>query len=161
MLTLRAPTAALIAFLLLAACTSRTESTPPAGGAGHDAPAGSAKVWFEGSYEDALAQAKATDKLVFVDFWTSWCGFCKKLDKLTFSRPEVQAELARMVSVSIDAESKAGAPVAQRYHVSGYPTLLVVDATGKEIGRIAGFLEPAPFLAKLDEIRARLKTAAR
>lgn len=28
--------------------------------------------WFKGSFEEALAQAKASQKLVFIDFWTSW-----------------------------------------------------------------------------------------
>lgn len=41
--------------------------------------------------------------------------------------------------------------------MSGYPALLVLDGNGREIGRIAGFLEPEPFLAKLEEIRARAR----
>ena len=28
--------------------------------------------WLEGSFEDALAQAKTQKKLLFIDFWTSW-----------------------------------------------------------------------------------------
>ncbi|MCY2959561.1 MAG: thioredoxin family protein [Planctomycetota bacterium] len=127
----------------------------PAAAAAAPAPPTPVKVWFEGSYEDGLAQARASNKLVFVDFWTTWCGYCKKLDKVTFSQPAVQAELSKMVSMSIDAESKAGAPIAQKFHVTGYPALLVLDGNGKEIGRIAGFLEPEPFLKRLEAIRAR------
>jgi len=142
---------------LALACTSRSEAPKPGAGAPAASPVADEKVWFDGSYEDALAQAKASNRLVFVDFWTSWCGFCKKLDKVTFSQPAVQAELGKMVSVKIDAESKAGAPVAQKFRVTGYPALLVLDGNGREIGRIAGFLEPEPFLKKLDEIRARAR----
>lgn len=133
--------------------TSTTTPTTPA-----SAPAAhSDKVWFDGSFDDALAQARATKKLVFVDLWTTWCGWCKVLEKKTFSQPAVQKELASMVSLSLDAEGPAGRPVKDKYHVSGYPTLLVVDGNGKEVGRIAGFLEPEPFLAKLAEIRARAR----
>lgn len=28
--------------------------------------------WFDGSYEEALTEAAASDKLVFIDFWTDW-----------------------------------------------------------------------------------------
>jgi hypothetical protein len=28
--------------------------------------------WFEGTYEELLAKAKAEDKIIFLDFWTSW-----------------------------------------------------------------------------------------
>lgn len=134
-------------------------------GPGHDAPSSAATTapaadaadpWFDGSYQDALAQARATKQLVFVDFWTKSCGWCKKLDKETFSQPAVRAELARMVSLSVDAESASGEPVRAKFHVTGFPTLLVVDGNGKEVGRIAGFLEPDPFLKKLAEIRARV-----
>jgi thioredoxin-related protein len=65
----------------------------------------------------------------------------------------VVTELSSLVPVSIDAESRAGAPVAQRYGVRGYPTLLVVDASGREVGRIAGFVPPDEFLRRIQGIR--------
>lgn len=117
----------------------------------------SSSVWYEGSYADAIAEAKGSDKLVFIDFWTSWCGYCKKLDRETFSQPSVQAELAKMISLSVDAESTLGKPLAEKYHVSGYPALVVIDKNQKELGRIAGFVEPALFHERLDKIRARAK----
>ncbi len=156
------PLAHAAALLVLAFTTSCTvEPGAPAANPPERAPAAApaehGDVWFEGSYAEGVAQAKATHKLVFVDFWTTWCGWCKTLDKKTFSQPEVRAQLAKMVALSIDAESPAGKPVAAQFHVTGYPTLLVVDGNGKEVGRIAGFLEPEPFLAKLDEICARAR----
>lgn len=140
-----------------AASTATTPASPTATATPVAAkPAEPEKVWFDGSYDEALAQARATKKLVFIDLWTTWCGWCKVLEKKTFSQPAVQSELASMVSVSLDAESPRGAPVKEKFHVSGYPTLLVIDGNGKEVGRIAGFLEPEPFLKKLAEIRARV-----
>jgi thiol:disulfide interchange protein len=113
--------------------------------------------WFEGSFEEGLAQARATSKLLFVDFNTTWCPPCRKLEKETFPDPAVKAELGKMVAMSIDAESPAGIEPAKRYRVAGYPTMLVVDGDGKEIGRIVGFREPEELSRKLEEIRGRVK----
>lgn len=156
--------------ILLSACTANTETPPPSTvtttasspvTAPVTAPAtekpmtAESKVWFEGSFNDGLAQARAEKKLVFVDVFTTWCGPCKKLEKITFPHADVKPELAKMVSMSIDAESAAGLPVAAKYNVRSYPTMLVLDAAGKEIGRIVGFKEPQVFLAELDRVRAR------
>jgi thiol:disulfide interchange protein len=143
----------LLALLGTLACAACSTDAPPAG----SAPAAHGAPWFQGPYEDALAEARATRKLVFIDFWASWCPPCKRLERETFPHPDVQAELARMVSLSIDAESPAGIPLAEKYRVGGYPTLLVLGSDGAELGRFAGFLPPEGFLAKLAEIRARAK----
>lgn len=113
--------------------------------------------WFDGGFDDGLQQARASSKLVFIDFFTTWCPPCKKLDKETFPDPAVKAELSKMVALKIDAESPAGRAPAERYRVTGYPTMLVVDGDGREIGRIVGFKPPAELAQKLEEIRGRVK----
>lgn len=52
--------------------------TPPAAASSHAAAPSAVSsdhgklAWFEGSFEDVLAKAKASNKIVFLDFWTSW-----------------------------------------------------------------------------------------
>jgi len=111
--------------------------------------------WFDGGFDDALQQARASSKLVFIDFFTTWCPPCKKLNRETFPDPAVKAELAKMVALKIDAESPVGQPLAQRYKVTGYPTLLVLDPQGREVGRIVGFKEPAVLVGLIQDIRDR------
>lgn len=41
--------------------------------------------YFKGSYDNALKEARSNKKLVFVDAYTDWCGWCKKLDRTTFN----------------------------------------------------------------------------
>lgn len=173
--------ASLLTAFFLSACTASVETspsntTPPAtSGAKPASPAAPAaptattattattapakptesKVWFEGSFADGLAQARADKKLVFVDVFTTWCGPCKKLEKVTFPHADVSPVLAKMVSMRIDAESPAGQPIAAKYGVNAYPTMIVLDEGGKEIGRLVGFMEPPRFLAELEKVRAR------
>jgi uncharacterized protein YyaL (SSP411 family) len=43
--------------------------------------------WY--SIEEAAALAQADPRPIFVDTYTDWCGWCKKLDKDTFSNPVI------------------------------------------------------------------------
>ena len=50
-------------------------------------------IEFEkGAWEEVLAKAKAEDKLMFVDSYTTWCGPCKKLSKHVFPNEKVSTQ---------------------------------------------------------------------
>ncbi len=110
--------------------------------------------WFQGSFEEALAQAKASNKLVFIDFWTTWCGWCKRLNKDTFSDDTVVAEMKDIICLSIDAESKTGKPIAERFHVKGYPALILLAADGTPEDSIGGYLPPDKFKKEIQRVRS-------
>src|SRR5262249_39727113 len=115
--------------------------------------------WFKGSFEEALAQAKASNKLVFIDFWTTWCGWCKRLNKGTLSDDSVVQVMNDFVCLSIDAETKAGKPLAQRFHVKGFPALIVLAADGSPEDAINGYLPPDKFKKEMQRIKAGQGTA--
>ena len=115
----------------------------------------SAVAWFEGSLEQALAKAKAEDKLVFVDIGAYWCPPCHKLDEQTFTDARVGAWLAeRAVAVHIDAEKGEGPELAASYRVQAYPTLLLLEANGLEKGRLVDFVAPAELVTRLEALAA-------
>ena len=61
--------------------------------------------WY--SWEEAVAASKKDGKKVMVDVYTDWCGWCKRMDKTTFSNDEVSAYLAKnFYAVKLDAEQK-------------------------------------------------------
>ena len=114
--------------------------------------------WFEGSWDELLAKAKEENRIVFVDFWTSWCGWCKRLDRDTLSNAAVIAEMKDVLCFSLDAESRAGAPLAREFGVQGYPALVFLDPDGGERDFISGYLPPEHFLAEVRRIKRDERT---
>ena len=138
---------ALAAAFLSATPASIPSTTPVPGDHGKIA-------WFKGSYEAALAKAKAENKLIFIDFWTDWCVWCKRLDKDTFSDESVAAEMKDVICLSIDAESETGAPIAKGFALRGYPALLVLGSDGKVEDNIGGYLKPDQFKDAIRRVRS-------
>lgn len=109
--------------------------------------------WFEGSLEEALAKAKQENKLVFADVGAYWCPPCRDFDEKVFVDPEVGDFLAKgYVSVHIDAEKGNGPELVERYNVQAYPTLLVLEPSGVEKGRLVDFHARDELIAALGRI---------
>jgi thiol-disulfide isomerase/thioredoxin len=90
--------------------------------------------WIDGDFERGLVQAKKSGRRLIVDFWTDWCGACKSLDEWIFTDAEVAAVLnAGYVGVKLDGDLEKD--LVQRFCPSGYPTVIVLDSSGKEIQR--------------------------
>jgi thioredoxin-related protein len=59
------------------------------------------------SWEEAAAANDKQPKKIFVDIYTDWCGWCKKMDASTFMEPDVIQELnEKFYSVKLNAEQK-------------------------------------------------------
>jgi thiol:disulfide interchange protein len=109
---------------------------------------------WEHSLDAALKRAKAEKKQVFVDVWAEWCPPCQHLKNNVFPTPEAGAALAKMVPASLMVETKDrkdvpdAAAAAKRFHVEGFPTLIILDANGGEVRRHVGGFRTAAELAK-------------
>ncbi len=103
--------------------------------------------YFDGTYEEAIKLAKKEKKAVFIDAYTSWCGWCKELDKRTFSNDDVAEYMnANFINMKIDMESEVGIPLANKYKVRAFPTLLFIHHEEKVSHRIEGFMQAPAFL---------------
>jgi thiol-disulfide isomerase/thioredoxin len=106
-----------------------------------------------GDFASALGRAKGSKKLVFVDVYATWCGPCKLLDQDVYTDSTAAAAANRLVCRKVDAERGEGPALAERYAVHFYPTLLVLDDTGKERARQTGFVPADRFTRFIDEAR--------
>ena len=115
-------------------------------------------VKWEHSLDAAMKRAKAEHKVIFVDVWTEWCGWCIKLQKDTFPSGEASAALAGVVPLSLKTQLKDGTPTEHAYaqkkfEVEGFPCLLVIDADGHVLGRNSGYLPPREFANFINKYR--------
>lgn len=104
--------------------------------------------FFNGTVAETLSEAKKTNKLVFIDCYTSWCGPCKKMDKYVFTNDTVAAYFNNtFVNYKMDMEKGEGVDVGRLYKVLSYPTYLFLDGDGKVVHRSAGAMPAAEFIA--------------
>ncbi|MBI1799589.1 MAG: thioredoxin family protein [Candidatus Eisenbacteria bacterium] len=122
-------------------------------------PAGAAEPgWM--SWDEGLRRAAETRRPVLVDVTTEWCGWCKRMDRDVYARPEVRDYLAQhFVRVKLDAESASsatyggkpytGRTLAMRFGVSGYPTTIFLRPGGEHLVNVPGYVPAEQFLMLL------------
>lgn len=109
--------------------------------------------------EKNLQDAQNREKPVIIDFYATWCTPCREFEDVTFHNSAVvkQAE-SDFVMVKVDV-TKGGNPVHERlleqYGVKGVPTIVFLDASGKERLdlRMVDYLPPDKFLERMADVK--------
>jgi uncharacterized protein YyaL (SSP411 family) len=118
------------------------------------------------SFEEAVALAEKEPKNIFIDFYTSWCGWCKVMDKNTFANPVI-AELMNKYFYAVKFNAEGKDPVEFRgktynfvaqgnrgYHElaagimqgqMSYPTFVFLTPNMEIITPVSGFVKPEEF----------------
>jgi protein disulfide-isomerase len=122
----------------------------------------SALEWLE-DVPTALARAKREQKAVLLDFTGSdWCGWCIKLKREVFDQVDFAPYAnANLIMVEVDfpkhkqlsmAQMTANASLAGKYGIEGYPTIILLNSDGAQIGQ-TGYLPggPGAFIANLEK----------
>lgn len=101
------------------------------------------------SWKDALDKAETTNKLIFVDAYTSWCMPCKVMDQEVFTVDSVGTFFnANFINLKIDMEKDPRKSIVSIYPVGSYPTYLFINGKGEEIHRSGSKMDAAAFLAQ-------------
>ena len=120
------------------------------------------------SFEEAVAKTEANPKMILIDLYTDWCGWCKKMDRDTYSRKEIVSYVnEKFYAVKFNAEGneivhfkgqKLSNPnydpaksrrrnsqhqLAQYFGVRSYPTILFLDEEGQFLAPIPGYKPPS------------------
>jgi thiol-disulfide isomerase/thioredoxin len=133
--------------------------TPPAPAPAPAAPSKQASkvAWFAGGLDKALAEAKASNKIVFADFTASWCTWCMKMNREVFATDEAASALEPVICVSIDYDKER--EIADRYLVGKQlPVVIWFNADGTVRERTEAFQSKPVFLANAARIKADIDT---
>ena len=91
------------------------------------------------SLEEALEQAKAEDKLVFVDCYTPWCGPCHRMLTEVFPRKEAGDYFnSRFVCVKYDMTKDENVELNKKFRVAAYPTFIIIRPDGTVLHKQTG-----------------------
>lgn len=120
--------------------------------------------WY--SFEEAVALSEKKPKKIFIDVYTDWCGWCKKMDAATFEHPEIAKYLNdNYYPVKLDAEQKGDIVFKDhtfKWQPSGrngihelaysllsgkmsYPTVVFMDEELRILSPVPGYLEVSVF----------------
>ncbi len=105
------------------------------------------------SYQEALNAAKAEKKLVFIDFYTDWCGPCKLMVHEVFPQKQVGDYFnAHFVCIKINGEKGEGIDLVKKIGLNVYPTFLIVNPDGNEVGRFEGYRPADQFVEDINHL---------
>lgn len=102
------------------------------------------------SYKEGVEKMKTEHKKGFVHFYTTWCTYCKLMDKQTFRNEKVIRYLnENFIAIRVNAENKANRKIVRRYNAYQYPSNFFLTEDSSNIGKRPGFIPPDMFISIL------------
>ena len=117
-------------------------------------PEAAAKINWLRDFESAKTIAQQDAKPLLIDFYTDWCGWCKKLDKDTYADDRVAEKAREFVCVKINADKQPA--LTKQFKVRGFPSTVFLKADGALIEVVPGYLPPEGFLDLMKKILAKV-----
>ena len=139
---------------LLATLMISTLGLAPARGAG------SAKIDWLTSLDKAQAKAKKENKILLVDFYATWCGPCKMMDRQTFTDARV-IKLARESFIFVKIDTDRDRELSAKYQISSLPTFIFFGPNGGLLQRAPGFIVPARFVPMMNDVLTESREVAK
>lgn len=121
--------------------------------------------WY--SWKDGYAKAKKENKIIILDAYTEWCGWCKVMDKKTYTDNDVQKKIASdFVAIKLNPELTGsykfngvaynGKQLIAKLSANkfrGYPTTFFINSKTNKSNMEVGFIKAKPFSDLLDKYK--------
>ena len=118
--------------------------------------------WVEFEQIDSLIALNP--KLIMIDVYATWCGFCKQMDLVTFRNKNVTEQVnEHFYALKLNSESSkkitfkgittTEAELAAAFRVQSLPTILFLDESMQEVTPVPGFRNAKDFVTLLDWVQ--------
>jgi len=100
-------------------------------------------------WKEAKAMAIKTSKPIYIDFYTSWCPPCKKMDKTTFADSTISVLLnEQFIAIKMNGEKLINKEKVTNYDIKVYPTSVFLNSNGKLVSKEEGYFSAQLFEEK-------------
>jgi thioredoxin-related protein len=125
------------------------------------------KGWYH-NWDEGIAAARAQEKPILVDFYASWCHWCRKMDETTFSaQPIKEIFAADWITIKVNTEDQktqgtfqdrtfSYRDLAGAFGVQGLPSLLFINKEGEPVTVIPGFMDEGKLRIVLEYMKDEL-----
>jgi thioredoxin-related protein len=114
----------------------------------------SASKWHA-TLEAAAAEAKKTNRMILVDMYADWCGWCKRFEREVYPSEKFQAVAKNLVLLKLDTEDgKEGTQLARSWNVTSLPTFVMLTPDLVIAGYLRGYSPPDEFVRRIAEAEA-------
>jgi thiol:disulfide interchange protein DsbD len=119
------------------------------------APAAFAGPWNT-SLSAAQKKSKESNKLIFVDFFADWCGWCHRMEQEVFPSQTFQNATDKMVLLRLNTEDGGdGTKLSQQFAVQTLPTFLVLTPDNMIAAMIRGYAPATDFVKTMNDSLAK------
>jgi thioredoxin-related protein len=108
-------------------------------------------TWFKGDVAAALETAHAQKKPILLYWGAQWCPPCHVLKETVFSEQAFIEKTRLFVAVYLDGDEAGAQRWGDTFHITGYPTMLVLASDQREISRISGGMDLNQYARVLDD----------
>ena len=123
------------------------------------------------SFDEGYKLAQKKGKIMLVDVYTDWCGWCKRMDKDTYAKSEIISLINEdYIAIKFNPEAAGTysfegkqysgdqlAGVISQHQLSGYPTTVFYYPKTKKTNVVGGYFDATRFKGVLDGVKSEFK----
>lgn len=123
--------------------------------------------WYQ--FDEGYKIAQKKNKIMLVDLYTDWCGWCKRMDRDTYAKSEIIGLINQdFIAVKFNPEitgvtytfegkkyssGEELARVLSKYQLSGYPTTVFYYPKSKKTNVLGGYYDASKFKGILESVK--------